>query len=278
MLKYKYSFLYCVATGIANVCIDGMADYMPISYVLCLSCLIAIIYFNLTAKDRLLHIYRSIWQHKLSFLVVNIIVGIMWACTFYGVAIGGATYYNLIYFTSAGFFALILSDSKSHIIQISLLILIIALTYFVQPSLIGFILAILGGLSGYVYSKISKGLHDELGFTANEMLAVRFWLLFIVLIVITPKEDFIIHTNLHNIIIIIIVALLSMVVQLWLAQQGVIHSGVQMNQYIMTLTPAAVFFAQGLILNEWHPILLILTLLVPLVLFGKNIFERKKEI
>ncbi len=46
-----------------------------------------------------------------------------------------------------------------------------------------------------------------------------------------------------------------------------------MNQYIMTLTPSAAFFVKGIILNEWHPWLLLLTLLVPLVLLGDKIFK-----
>jgi len=277
MLKYKYSLLYCLATAISSSCIDGVTDYMPTAYVLCISCLVAIIYFNIASSAKLIHIYKTIYQHKKSFLIINILVAIMWACTFFGIAIGGATYYLLIYFSIGGLAAMIFMDFKSNKLQIILLIFLTALTYFVKSNIIGFILGLTGGLTGFLYLKLSKDLHDNLGFSSNEVLAIRFWLLFIILLLVTPNKDFIIYTNMTNILTIIFVAFLSMIVQLWFSQQGIVYSGVRIHQYIVSLTPSATFFAQGAILGEWHPVLLLLTLIIPVVLFSDTIFKTKRN-
>ncbi len=276
--KYKYSFFYCIATGISGACIDGVTNYMPTGYVLCLSCLISIIYFNLASKNRIKHIYKSVWQNKISFLKINIIVALMWAATFYGIAIGGATFFNLIYFASGGLFATIFSNIKSHKLKIGALVIFITLAYLTKANIFGFALAFSGGFIGFIYSKFSKDLHDQLGFSANEVLAIRFWLLFIILIIITPKHDFIEFSSFSNIGFIIIVAFLSMIIQVWLAQQGVVHSGVQINQYILTLTPFATFLAQGTILNQWHLGLLVCSLIAPIILLGDKISLLKNKI
>jgi len=94
---------------------------------------------------------------------------------------------------------------------------------------------------------------------------------------VTPNKDFIIYTNMTNILTIIFVAFLSMIVQLWFSQQGIVYSGVRIHQYIVSLTPSATFFAQGAILGEWHPVLLLLTLIIPVVLFSDTIFKTKRN-
>ena len=146
------------------------------------------------------------------------------------------------------------------------ILLIIAPFILFNGQLYGALLAILGGVITLFYNTATYRLTSKIQITASQTIAIRFWILFIILILTTGKN---LNTHLLTFITIekiFVLAFLSFILQIWLAQKGVFAIGVKYHGIILSLTPLATLILQGSILHQWYWNLLALTLIAPFTL------------
>ena len=273
--NYAFSILYCIAVGIASATIDGATDFLPVAYSLFMTCCISMLYFHIISIKQVIDLYKQLLRNKTLFIQINLIVAIMWLSTFYGISLEGATFFNIIYFVGRSLF---IKLTKGNLLSslIILLFLLIVYKVHIHNGIIGFMIALLGGLAGYLYGIISAKMNSSLNLTASQILASRFWLLIIILFLLIPDKDFIQYTNLHNVILVIFIAFITMIVQLWLSQKAILNIGINKHGYITTLVPFSTFLAQGVILNSWNVIMLLFSLIVPFVLLFDIVIKKYK--
>ena len=258
-----YTLSYCLVYSLASVLISSL-DNLPIQLSLVITTIIAIIYFNGVNINQLTITYKKFSAHKQLWLLVNILVFVMWLFAYLGIQYSNANFFNLIFFMVLGLIAACNNKQIIKSLVIIVPLLIAALTH-MQYGL-GFIFAVIGGVAGYYYNVTSKKLIDKTQASATQLLAVRFFVILIVLIPFLPTHS-IQLLSLHHLALLFIVAICSFIIPLYLSQKGLIKLGVKHHSALLTFTPFMTFVLQGIILNQWSILMLILSLCAPLVLY-----------
>jgi threonine/homoserine efflux transporter RhtA len=156
---------------------------------------------------------------------------------------------------------------KNSIFRTILGISLIIIPFFLNNNqTLGALLAVIGGTSTLFYNIITYKLTSKTNITATQTLAVRFWGLFIILLIIIGNKLNLSIITPDTIIKLIILAFLSFILQIWLSQKGLYAIGVKYHGIIISLTPLGTLLLQGIILNQWYWNFLALTIICPFIL------------
>jgi len=245
-----YSVFYVLASAIATVTVDHLVSNIPSTLVLFLVTSIAIIYFHLINIRKLATIYRSIKSTPVISVIVNLSLAATWLGTYIGIQHLGATLFNIFFFTTTAMLACIV-DSKNNKHLILLAATLIAATVLLHLPRLAAIICVAAGTCGFIYIKCSYRLSQKTDLTSSQILAMRFWLLWLFLLCVAPLSQLPTYLHWQTILLIIIVAFISFIVQNWLNQQGIVKAGVKTSTFIISWTPLATLLCQWTLLSEF---------------------------
>ena len=267
-----YPVLYVIVSAITTVVIDGLVTNLPVTLVLFLVTSIAILYFHLLNYRKLDVVYRSFLKTPGLVVLVNIALAVTWAATYFGIAYLNATIYNIIYFSITAVLATLMGQ-KRNFIQASLLIVTLAVGVFVMKlSLTGALIGVLAGIAGFSYRKWSFALSQKASLSSSQVLTIRFWILWLVLLCVAPLK-IVPAMTVHLWLLVLLTAFTSFILQNWLNQQGIQKAGVKRSTLILSWTPTVTLACQIIVLHQFHWSWLILALVCQVLLFLNTIHE-----
>lgn len=261
--SHKYSFAYVLCVSIVALIREQvMLSISPI-LILFVSSLVAVIYFHIINFNQIAIFYKKIFKIKWFFCILNLIVALMWFATYYSTYFSSATIFVYEFFITGACLALFAKKEKN-LIQVisafSFILLVCApfLTY--KKFWFGILIGILGGVLGFFYNLVSKSIAASVKMSASQILAVRFWLLIIITGPLSlHKVDELLDFRVFSLVIFI--AFLSFVLQIWLNQKSVIIIGARKSSLIASFIPTLTFLMQGLIMDSWFFTILLLSVI-----------------
>lgn len=258
-----YSFLYVLVFSIALVLIQKLDVSIPPLFSLLITAIFASLYFNLINRNHLRKIYSDCFANKKQWITVMIIVLVMWATTMIGPGKIGASLFNFIYFAwlgMLGFIMLSLQNWKEYRIKfyfaLCLFSLIIANVFFElktslsYESLYGIILALLGGTASFIYFKQSQALAKNAHLSATQVLAVRFYLAIIILLLFLPRHQIVNYLNLPTIFVLLLLAFFSLIIPLYFSQKALEKITSEQHAIINSSCPIVTGILQQIIFND----------------------------
>jgi len=271
MSGYYDAVIYVILASIAFVFLDNLcSDVDPITALFIMSG-IAIVCFNVLSFKSLKIVYRSILQNPLLFVIMSGALGIDWLCMIYATYLSDPFVTMTSLFISSaflGFFKLYReTSSRSYLLSMFLLIISILVLWFnykIQNSgniSYGVILGITAGLAFYVYMVMSEVLCNRSGMSSIQILATRFWVLFI-------GSGFLLNLNelnialQHNALSLITVSIGSLVIPIFFNQQAIKKLGTAMTSVIISLVPITTY----LIYAFWNKNIIFTNILISLII------------
>lgn len=282
-----YSFLYVLIFSIALVLIQKLDISIPPLFSLLVTVTIASLYFNLINKQHFKKMYSDCFSNKKQWLSVMSIVLIMWATTMIGPGKIGALLFNFIYFAwlgMLGFFLLSFQNWEKHRIKfyfalclLTLIIVNIAFELqlsFSSEALTGILLALLGGTSSFIYFKQSQALAKKADLSATQVLAVRFYLAIIVLLLIVPKHHISEYLTPSNIFNLLLLASFSLIIPLYFSQKALEKITSEQHAIINSLCPIVTGILQQIIFHDLKSQQILIYLLYSLAIFCFYLIEK----
>lgn len=258
-----YSFLYVFVFSVALVLIQELDINIPPLFSLLITATIATLYFNFINKKNLKKIYADCFANKKQWLLVMSIVLVMWGTTMVGPGKIGASLFNFIYFAWLGMLGLISlslqnwnTNKVKFYFALSILLLIITNVVFElrasfsMDSIYGMFLALVGGSSSFIYFKQSQTLAKTASLSATQVLAVRFYLAIIMLLIILPKSHFGDYLTLYNLACLVLLAFFSLIIPLYFSQKALEKITSEQHAIINSLCPIVTAVLQQLIFND----------------------------
>lgn len=289
-----YSFLYVLIFSIALVLIQKLDITIPPLFSLLITTTIATIYFNLINRKNLKKIYADCLQNKKDWFLVMAIVLIMWSTTMIGPGKIGASLFNFIYFAwlgTLGFLSLSFQSWKQYNKQfyfascLSALIIINILlelnNSFSLSVLTGIALALIGGTSSFIYFRKSQSLAKNASLSATQVLAVRFYLSIVMILIFLPKHligEYLTPVNSLNLILL---AFFSLIIPLYFSQKALEKITSEQHAIINSLCPLVTGVLQEITFNDLRNDQLMIYLLYSILIasfYFINKFSKKLEI
>ena len=284
-----YSFLYVLIYSCASVFIEKLYFSLSPLFSLMITATIATLYFNIINIGKLKVLYKACWQEKKMWLAIMVTILVMWCCTMIGPGLVGASLYNFLYFSflgTIGFISLSIADwhksrSKFYFgLALVLLILVAVIDQLMNAdnkvSIMGICLGLLGGLSAFVYFKQSKIIIKRIQLTATQILAMRFYLTILVLLVIVPKSSFVTFLTLNNIWQLVLLALMSLIIPLYCQQKALEKISAEKNAIILSLSPAVTAMIQAVVFHNINYKFVIIYILYFSIIFASYLVSRYK--
>ena len=258
-----YSFLYVLVFSVALVLIQKLDVSIPPLFSLLITASITSLYFNIINKNHLKKIYADCLANKKAWFSVMFIVLIMWGTTMVGPGQIGASLFNFIYFAwlgMLGFMLLSFQDWEKHRIKLyfglCLFSLIIANIFFElrssfsYESISGIFMALVGGTASFIYFKQSQALAKNAHLTATQVLAVRFYLAIVVLLLILPKHEAVNYLTIGNSFSLVLLAILSLIIPLYFSQKALEKITSEQHAIINSLCPITTGILQEIVFND----------------------------
>lgn len=269
MIPELYPIAFVIASAIATVTIDQLVTNVPPTLILFLVTSIAIVYFHLVNAKKIKGVYQSIFKAPLLSFNVNLSLAVTWWATYLGIHYLGASIYNIFYFSITAILASILTINSKKLLEILLLLIALILgAILMNLPVKGVAISLLGGLAGFSYRKVSFALSKKTDLTSSQVLSIRFWMLWCVLLFVAPVSSISHYLNAQVFLLILLIAFISFILQNWLNQQGIIKAGVRKSTLILSWTPLATLVFQYIIQREFHLNWLILAVICQIILFS----------
>jgi hypothetical protein len=273
MTKYSYSLIYALSTSLSIILIEKMGEQLPPLLSLLICTLFTTVYFHLINFKTIPLIYRQMFKATKDWLLNCAIVAVIWIVTFYGAKEADGFMFLFVYFITAAIIscvALLLHNAKISYSQligaIGLLALLIIVVFIQQPPLkhlnyaYGILLAIIGGISAYIYRKMSYSLLNKSQLSASQILSVRFYGIILIAMIATPHNSFAL-LNFKSFIYTIIIAILSFLLPLYANQRGIINAGPEVHSIIGASCPLITYVLESSINHTWSISLLICSII-----------------
>jgi len=250
----RYAYGYISTVAIASVVRAKLMVTVSPLLILLLSSLFGCVYFHLVTYKQCLKVYQKFFIQKRLFFQINVTVMLIWLATYYSIYFSSAAVFVFEFFTIGGCISLFKKHAQNALwqkISVLLMLLCMLIPFLLYPSqYLGITLAMLGGIMGYVYNALSGKAAVLLELQSSQLLAIRFWLLIFLSLMLLPASELRL-LSWPVFLNIIAVSVASFILQIWLNQRSVITIGTQMTAYISSFTPALTFLFQGIILHDW---------------------------
>lgn len=215
------------------------------------------------------------WQVKWLWLRLMITIVVMWLSAIYSPVLVAPSICVVLYFSINCLLGIIFSFKRGPALSLSIAgigILVCALflvTDYLHSIAItkdvmwGVLLGIFGGISNFVYSKQTFVLSTEKELTATQILAVRFWLVLPICLILLPPHA-VHYLNMHNLLIIFGISLVSLILPIFFFLKGTLSIGADKHAVLCGLIPAITYVIQSLYFHEHHVVILLFNLLMGL--------------
>lgn len=283
-VKYLDAILYIIFTAISFVFLDRIIAHINPIVALVIMSLCGIIVFNVLNLRKLAPTYRYCWHNKTTYLIMSFALAVDWwtivlACYFSDPFVAMAALFIAV--AVVGFARLWLNQRKwRFLVSCGLLVtasVLLVLFYTVSASksvMIGFILGAIAGCAFYVYVASSERLALRCGFSSLQILATRFWVLFIsALIGIFFISPF--GLTVHDVILLIVISFGSLIIPIYFNQQSIAKLGAATTSIVISLVPPITYvfyllvYWQISLINTLVCILITLAILLPKLWLNK---------
>lgn len=252
LLYYRYALMYSLCVALVSIYRQYLMKDIPPIFILCVSSAISMVYFHLINFSEIQTMYQKILREKKLFFILNVVVAMIWICAFYSIFFSSATLYTYEYFLFGACMSLFFTKYKlKSLLFLGAHVFLIIIPCFLFPNdMKGIILGMIAGCLGYIYNHLSSEIYRKLSLTSTQILASRFWLLFVVsLFWVNNLPAFTISQfQLWNVLG---MAFLSFIFQIWLNQQSIFTVGSKKTSYICGLVPMITYLCQGFLLHQW---------------------------
>lgn len=274
MANYIPGILYVLSFAVGMVLLDNVIAQINPLLSLVITSLFAIIFFHLFTKTKIKEIYQVCWAYRSEWFLLNIIVAIIWLCTYYCVKWLNPTACLFLFFlamTSTYWARELIKIKKLNrgLINIILPILFIGIFYYFYStdltSKLGILAGMISGIFGSFYNSCSKSFSDHGKLTASDVLAVRFYLiLFFTPFLLTPSImssiDFL------NVAKLLLVSLFTFILPLYMNQRSIMSLTLDKHVMVVSSLPLVAYLIQGFATQQWSLLMLIMSALTLLFL------------
>ena len=269
MIKFLPGILYVFSMALGVVLLDTIVSKIDPIVSLIITSFFAIIVFHLFTKTKIKTIYQSCWQDKKQWFLINCTVLGTWVSTYYSIKWLNPTGYLFLFFLTLTCTYwirefIIKRTINRNIINIIFPISFIIIYYLCGPhdltTQLGIVAGIISGIFGIFYQIISKDFAVKSKLTATDVLAVRFY--FVVLL--TPffmNSSYIEAISLIEILKLILVSLFTFILPLSMSQKSLMSLTMDKHVMLISSLPLVAYFLQGIFLQQWSYLLLIMSAL-----------------
>lgn len=259
--------IYAVLTALSSMMIHATNQRVtPLlsAFYTFLFCLLA---YNLVTKGifRKLKNNRQAW---VNILVLNITTAVSWIFAFFSLKYIQPELFLYIYLCAMPIASCLIY--KTHLLKATIYfagLIFLTLTYHSNMLLIGFLLAFIGGISGTVYSIVSKKITDE--FSTLEILSLRFYLTVIITFFLSFYFDQIAVMDMNYYFNFAMLSLVSVICPLILFQVGIKNLTVVKALSYLPLAPL-LCYTMNIVFNHapfsWAQLLAILFMSIAMII------------
>ncbi len=254
-----YAALYIILTALSVVFINELGNHIPAMLMIFIATSFTIVFFSAINFKSLFRTYRTLWFHKIDYFLLCFFLFCMWFGSFAIPIYFSPTAFLFPYMSLLATWGLL--AKCFHVIRrhniIKLILLLINLSIFYglikrdytnSQYVILIVSTIATGTTGFIYIKLSGKLNN-LGLKASQVLAVRFWILWLFsLISCLVNKDFS-AANLRVIGQCLVVSLFSLILPIYFSQKSIEKLGANLGAITMGFTPLACFAIEKLLLK-----------------------------
>lgn len=278
MSGYLDAGIYVLLTSIAFVFLDHLiAGLNPVIALFAMSA-IALLVFNGLNIRNLSATYLACWHNKTTYLMMSTALAVDWVCMVFASHVADPFIAMAALFSALALFGFgkmyIVTHNKAVLLSLFLLVLGLGILLFAYQVKAGhnvaggIILGSVAGLAFYVYIANSSKLASLAHLSSLQVLATRFWLLFIGASIFVPKHD-LYGILKHNLLALIIISFGSLIIPIYYNQQAIKKLGSELTSVFISLVPPvtygfyAIYNRQVIMINVIVCVLITLALLVP---------------
>ena len=250
MSGYVDVSIYVILSAIGLVFIDGLCTQLhPVTALFFMSG-VALLFFNLLILKQIKQTYLACYQYKMSFLVMSFALGVDWVGIIYG------TYLSDPFITMAALFITLAflgfatqQKTEPHFSNLCSMFLLLAcivlldFTYQMKLShhtLYGLLLGGISGVGFFLYIVFSGRFSNQGQLSSKQVLATRFWALFIGAFFMMPKAT--IHPAITtNFPALLFISFIALIIPVFFNQQAINKLGSARTAIFISFVPPATF-------------------------------------
>lgn len=279
-IGYSQSVIFICVIALSTILVNHLGQSLSIGLLLCGVSMTAIIFFNTIRIKYIKRNHKAIIKSPFIWLMMSSLVLTTWFFSYYSAIHASATFLITLFFLWQAISA---TAAKKQWLTFFILLIISIAIYFLTKAipLLSFIYAILAGISSYLYLRTSTSYAQSHQLTSVDILAIRFYLLFIfslfMLVYSTESLHSANQTYTFSIIFftLVILGFLNFIIPNYFSQSSVQNIGAEKFSFITSLTPVLTYVLEGILLQKWSVSLLFSSELVSVVLFISTIYDRE---
>jgi hypothetical protein len=258
-----YCWIYILINAVSALLRQLGGQHFSPAFILLAGSIAAILYFHLINLKTIPYIYKQSLAQKSNWFWLNVSIAITWLCAIYSPAYIGASLYTFIYFAVLGIIGSIffIYQKKYYNFSqlISLLGLLSLLCYAIYKNdinisayqTIGISLALIGGISGFIYSKQSANFMKTAILSTSQILAVRFFLIIPLCFILIPYP-LIMNMSFLHLNYAMFIGIFCLIIPIYFSQKGIEEAGPEINAMLSSGTPLLCATLEQLYFKNLH--------------------------
>jgi drug/metabolite transporter (DMT)-like permease len=272
---YFDASMYVIVQSLSFVFLNKLCKNVDPVIALFAMSFIALITFNFMSLRQIKATYAACLNNKLLYLAMSVGLAADWVCMLYSsmladpfVSMSGL----FIFLAIVGFFRLFLKNkSRTNLFSVILLIISALVLYFgyridsSQSLGLGVILGSIAGIGFYVYIASSGELARRSQLSTVQVLATRFWLLFIGTAFFVPYQN-LLPIILNNILPLILISFGSLIIPIYFNQQAIQKLGSTITAVCISFVPPVTYLFYVIYNQNINMINVIICLIITIAL------------
>lgn len=286
MSGYFDAAIYVVISSISFVFLKKLCNSIDPLVALFIMSGIGIINFNILSINKIKDTYISCIKNKTLFLIMSGSLGLDWVCMLY------SSYYAdpfvslaslFIFLAIVGFTKLFLQDkNKINLFSVCLLLTSAVILYFGYHLDnkgnvgLGILLGSVAGIAFYFYISSSKKLAEMANLSSLQVLATRFWVLFLGSAIFVNYNT-LQQLTLQNIGVLVLISYGSLIIPIYFNQQAIVKLGSELTSVFISFVPPVTYFVYTISNRSILLINVIICLFITVALIMPNIYKFVKS-
>lgn len=285
MNGYIDAGIYIVVSSVAFIFLDKLCLHINPSIALFIMSASAVLFFNLTTARSLKQTYTAIFRHSTIFIVMSGSLAIDWVCMLYASHAADPFIAMTSLFISLailGFIRLFLKKKNYvDLYSISLLIISLAFLYYSYTGRagldlnLGIILGVLAGIAFFIYIVSSIKFAHKQNLATLQILACRFWILFIGSCIYTPWQE-LAQLSGYDLVLLIIASFTTLIIPVYFNQQAINKLGAARTSIVTGLVPPVTFVFYSVFNHSFNWSNILVCSSITIALFLPKVFQLKK--
>lgn len=275
---YIDAFLFCLFTAISFNFIDKLDDHINPFISLLFMSIIASLFFSAISYKHIGKMYKAVINNKTLYCIMSLAIGINWLCSIFAPNLSDPFIYLLLLFITMAILGFIFVKKKKNIdyyvsyTSIAVFVFILwylHAKYFIGQNRnlnIGFILGVVGGMSGYLYAYILNIFVKKTEMNTTQTLSIRLLGLVVLLLIIIMSRDIKMHIYWKDFNILFLMSVLTMIIPNYFSQSSIIKLGAAKMAIFVVFTPLITFIVYSAFSRNFNSENSILAVIITLVM------------